>query len=160
MITKFLKWFKSLPAPMQIALLGVTAFIIFRLIHSGKGALGKLKQQSEIAGEEAVYKAKGQVKTYTDKQYSDFATKLYNAMNGAGTDFSAIKAVFNKMKHDLDVLNLEKKFGLRSSSYTSKFSLGFSDPSDLADWLQGDCSASQIAELNNLLSKKGITYSY
>lgn len=150
-----INWFKKLTPTMQITVIIVAVVLLFIVWKRAKGFFGAISQQQQIKGEESALEQLGQRKTYSDKQYGDFANKLYSAMDGPGTRTADVYSVFKKMKHDLDVLNLERKFGLRKSSWSP-----FGTPTDLADWLRGDLSASQIAELNNILSAQGITISY
>lgn len=150
------KWFMGLSSTMQVVVVVIAIILLFILWKRIKGFFGQIGQQQEIKGEEAALEQLGQTKTYSDKQYGDFANKLYSAMDGAGTDEDAIFSVFKKMKNDLDVLNLERKFGLRAASWA----FGFSTPVDLADWLRSDLSSTDLAKLNNILSAQGITTTY
>lgn len=86
--------------------------------------------------------------TYPESDYTLMASTLYTAMDGAGTDESAIGRIFNKMQNRSDVLKLIQAFGVK-------------DGEDLSQWLQGDLDAADMATyVNDILSKKQINYSF
>jgi hypothetical protein len=85
--------------------------------------------------------------TYTNRDYDVFATKLWNAMYGAGTDEDAVNRVFDSMYNDADVIKLINAFGKR------KGMLSF-DEEDLYSWIANDGMADDV---NEILSRKGIS---
>ncbi|MDL2309025.1 hypothetical protein LJC53_05530 [Bacteroidales bacterium OttesenSCG-928-C03] len=89
----------------------------------------------------------GQSPSYTESQYKAYATRLYNAMKGWGTNESAIYAVFNEMNNTADVLKLISVYGVK-------------DDETLPEWLHGDLSILEINKLNKILSGKGINYQF
>lgn len=86
--------------------------------------------------------------SYTDDQYDVFAQKLYNALNGWGTDEETIQSVFAQMNTRDDVLKLISTFGIK-------------DGETLSEWLSGDLSQSDMDKyVNNVLQVKSINYSF
>lgn len=85
--------------------------------------------------------------TLTQDQYNTYATRLYKAMKGLGTDEEAIYAVFEAMQTYSDVQQLVKTYGLK-------------DGETLKEWLYGDLSNSEIQHLNEILSSKSINYQF
>jgi hypothetical protein len=72
------------------------------------------------------------------------ATKLYNAMDGWGTNYEEIENVMKKMENDIDVLYLIEAFGVR-------------DGDDLATWLDDDGAtdeANKVLETKTKVSKR------
>lgn len=85
--------------------------------------------------------------TITQAQFNTYASSLYAAMEGAGTDEDKIYAVFRAMKTRADVLQLIKTFGVK-------------DGETLTEWLHGDLSASEIEKINTILAGNNINYSF
>ena len=85
--------------------------------------------------------------SYTTDQYGVFAKKLYNAMDGVGTDEDAIWDTFKQMKNRDDLLFLIKTFGVR-------------DGETLSEWLYDDLGNDDIEKLNTILSSLDIEYSF
>lgn len=95
--------------------------------------------------------------TYPSSQYFAWANRLEQAMFDVGTDEDAIISVFGNLKNNADFLALKTAFGVRN--YTGGFVPGFlSDDLSLDGWLQQELDSSEIAQLNNILANKGITY--
>ncbi len=85
--------------------------------------------------------------SYTQDQYNTYATRLYKAMKGIGTNEKAIYTVFEAMNTYSDVQQLVKTFGIK-------------DGETLKEWLYGDLSNSELAHLNEILSSKSINYQF
>ena len=95
-----------------------------------------------------------QLATVTPAQMKIYANNLFTAMDGAGTDWEAIKAVIDAMNSDVDILNLIQAFGTKAG--TSWFAS--STPDDLATWFAGD---GVTAYVNKILDTKAkITYRF
>ena len=147
------EWFNKLSPTMQIVAVVIGLVAIFFLVKSGKNFFKMISQTAGQKGEEAAFLAKGQTKTFTSSQYSQFANKLEQAMIDPGTDESSIFTVFNAMKNDLDILALEQAFGIRSGRWQwTEY--------DLGTWLRDELGSSDMQRLNALLSQKGINKMY
>lgn len=85
--------------------------------------------------------------TLTQAQFNSYASALYSAMKGWGTDEEKIYNVFRQMNTRSDVLQLIKVFGVK-------------DGDTLTEWLNDDLSASEIEKINNILATNDINYSF
>ena len=85
--------------------------------------------------------------TFTQTQFNAFASALYAAMDGAGTDEQKIYNVFRQMQSRSDVLQLIKVFGVK-------------DGETLTEWINDDLSASEIEKINTILATNDINYSF
>ena len=83
--------------------------------------------------------------TLTQMQLNTFASSLYAAMDGAGTDEDKIYNVFRAMGTRSDVLQLIKTFGVK-------------DGETLTEWLYGDLSSKEIDKINSILANNNINY--
>jgi hypothetical protein len=84
---------------------------------------------------------------YTDVQYQAFASKLYMAMKGIGTDEEAIYSVMQQMKSRSDLMRVIAVFGVK-------------DDMTLNEWMSDELNASEIQKVNTLLASNGILYNF
>lgn len=86
--------------------------------------------------------------SYDDSQYEGFASTLYSAMKGIGTDKDSCSDVFSKMQTRSDVLKLISTFGVK-------------DGENLSEWIDGDFSAKdKNTYINKVLEANSINYSF
>jgi hypothetical protein len=102
------------------------------------------KSAQENKAEQQALQAQGIELSYNPNEYVGFANKLYNAMDGWGTDEDAILEVYEKLRNDLDFLELEAAFGSKDG-YT------------LQEWLRGDLSDYYFDKINGMLQSQGVT---
>jgi hypothetical protein len=88
---------------------------------------------------------------------SKTATEIFNAMDGYGTDESAIVAAFNKVKSDADFDALVRAFGVRTISSGSGNIFVSDFTGDLSECLNDELSSYWIDDINSSLQKKGVT---
>jgi hypothetical protein len=96
--------------------------------------------------------------SYADSQYSIWAASLFSCFDGWGTCTSYLD-IFKKLKNDTDVLKLVTAFGIKT------ISSGKGNPSPnftgtLPGAVNDELDATQIAEINQVLSDNGISYSF
>jgi len=94
--------------------------------------------------------------TYTEAQFSSFANLLEAAMEGMGTDEEAIYGVIAKMYSKLDVLLLIKTFGVRWYKEFGPVGENYT----LGQWFQNELSDYSLDVINNILSQRGIQWSF
>lgn len=85
--------------------------------------------------------------TITQQQLNSYASKLYKAMDGWGTDEQQIFDVFRQMQTRSDVLQLIKTFGVK-------------DHKTLQEWLFDELSTSDLDKINQILSNNAIDYKF
>lgn len=91
--------------------------------------------------------------SYPLSKYKTWGDVLFNLMDGPGTGKEeTIVKIITYQKNDADFIELNKAFGLRKSSYNP-----LADPSDLKDWFAGDLGPEFIKQINEQLSRQGIT---
>lgn len=112
------------------------------------GLAGKAEDNAELANHIA---QTGESVNLSASELSTMVNQLYTAMKGPGTDEETIYAVFKKCKNKADVLKLIAKFGTK-------------DDKDLPTWIRSELSDTwpfkDLTKLNNILSDKGIDYSF
>jgi len=147
------EWFLDNPKRLITILivLIIVALIIYFSWSKIKGLFRNLQLKSIKNDEINEEIANGNLPSYPDTKYKEFANRLYTAMKGAGTDQKTIKAVFEEMNNITDVLKLVQAFGVR-------------DGEDLHQWLDGEVHwwkpGNIKKEINNILTRKGIFYKF
>lgn len=141
------KWFKELSPKQQIITVIVAIVLLWLAIKTVRSYASRIGQYSEQLGEQAALVAQGHQKTYSQIQYNTMANQLYYAMKGFGTDEETIFSIMGKMQNDLDVIELDKAFGMR-------------DTYSLQAWLRRDLSSADMQKVNMILSNKGISKSF
>lgn len=94
--------------------------------------------------------------TMTTAKFKEIADKVFNALEGYGTDTTAINNQFALLKNNDDLMSLVAAYGIReisSGSYNPLPDFTGNLPQAIADEL----SQSQISALNSVLVKSGIT---
>lgn len=124
----------------------VVAIIILILVMRRSAKLKDVKSSNEV-----IDKANKEIVTsdltLTNVQLGTICQKLYDAMDGWGTDTDAIYSAFSAANTRSDILAIIATFGVR-------------DGETLAEWLYGDLSGSEIMHLNNVIASKGINYTF
>jgi hypothetical protein len=132
--------------------LGIFGFLVILAAYYLGGRTGKGKSLS--ANSDALNKElNNQALTYEMSQYIALADKLESSMSGFSDDEQGIYAVFSKLRNKSDLLQLIKSFGSRRPS----FSLG---TGPLNTWLNMRLEDSEIAQINDILSRNNIQYEF
>ena len=92
----------------------------------------------------------------SELQIAALADKLYEAMDGPGTDEGKIYSVFEQINSYSDLMMLIRAFGQRKSSWE----LFWGSSSGLADWLNADLSGGEIDHVNSILAGKNIDFRF
>lgn len=91
--------------------------------------------------------------SYANSQYVLYASQLYTAMVGAGTDTDTIMRVLGALRTSEDWNALLKAFGTRSV----KKLWGYSFSGTLIDWLTDELTAKELQAVNEVLAKIGVS---
>ena len=94
--------------------------------------------------------------TLSEVQIEALADKLYQAMDGPGTDEGKIYSVFEQINNYSELMMLIRAFGQRKSSWE----LFWGSPTGLADWLNADLDGGEINHLNSILAGKNIDFKF
>lgn len=124
----------------------VGSFLVYKFIIKGGN-------KNNGGGEGGVKPSDGQL---SSSQINKMATDLFDAMDGYLTNEETILSVFTKIKTNADFDNLVIAFGTRtiSSGAGNVFVSDFTG--DLSACLRDELDSSEIAEVNEILAKKGV----
>jgi len=119
--------------------------------------------ESSLSADEKAAKAKGQALSYTLTSYQGLANTIYNAWFQRYNPFNAVDetivlSAMDKMKNDLDVLQLIRAFGKRRSP-VNFLSILVPDVT-LPEWLSIGLEPNEIKAVNDVLAKKGISFKF
>ena len=119
--------------------------------------------ESSLSADEKAAKAKGQALSYTLTSYQGLANTIYNAWFQRFNPFNAVDetivlSVMDKMKNDLDVLQLIRAFGKRRSPVN--FASLLVPDVTLPEWISIGLEPNEIKAVNDVLGKKGISFKF
>lgn len=93
--------------------------------------------------------------TYNQGTYDTYALGLFTAMNGVGTDTTAIENIFSQMKNRTDVLRLIEAYGVKQ--LTGAFGISDGQPDTLPSHLVSDGG---VESANKGLKKNKVLYQF
>jgi hypothetical protein len=119
--------------------------------------------ESSLSADEKAAKAKGQALSYTLTSYQGLANTIYNAWFQRFNPFNAVDetivlSAMDKMKNDLDVLQLIRAFGKRRSPVN--FASLLVPDVTLPEWLSIGLEPNELKAVNDVLAKKGISFKF
>lgn len=152
-------WAKGVVAVAVIGGIGISAYLIYKKIKARNASANSRKEIDEVNKEINDQIKKGVKPTLTPSQIAAMANALQTAMDGYGTDYGAVLNQLVKLRNDLDILALNKSFGVR------KINSGRGNPAADFEGTLGQCltdelSDTRIGEVNMMLAKKGIKFRY
>lgn len=137
---------------------GLGAFVLIRNMVKKRKADKSATQAAKDELQETV--AKGITPTISDTVAANLSASLYEAMASTGTDETKIRSVFQKLGNAADWGLVNTKFGVRDYGMTGEplYSWMPSQPKNLHQWLQSECSASLMGEIDKKLEAWGLSY--
>jgi hypothetical protein len=166
------RYYERQPAAVKViavAGLALGGYLVYRAVKRAKDEKDATKAAQDAANELLILQNQGINPTYADSQFQSFCDALVQAMNGCGTDESAIYQIFGYMRNDADIRKLVTTFGIRYIepcwiSQSDAYAIWlFNDKAyggELASWLNFDLSSSEIAKVNSILKGNGINYQF
>ena len=149
---------KKYKTPLMIAGVALVGYTFYRVYRKRNPT-----DASALTQDEKDARAKGQALSYTLSSYQGAADTIFNAWFQRfnplhPVDETIVLSVINKMKNDLDVIQLIRAFGKRRSPVNF---LSLLTPNvSLPEWINIGLTEPQIAAINTVMSKKGISYKF
>lgn len=155
---KTIETLKKYQTPLIIAGVAFFGYIGYKIYRKRKPSDG-----SALIKDEKDAKLKGQVLSYTLSSYQGLANTIFNSYQQRYNIFNQVDekivlSAISKMNNDLDVVQLIKAFEKRRAPIP--FGNFFTDPVTLPEWLSIGLEASEIKAVNDMLSKKGISFKF
>ena len=152
-------WAKGLIAVAIIGGIGIVGYNIYKTIKK-KQSQKDQKKELDNANDTVVNLTKaGQKPSLDSFKLAQLANQIHSALDGYGSDESAVYRVFVQVKNDLDVVNLTKAYGIRKLS-SGKWNPATDFEGTLGQSLTEELDAKEIDALNTILAKKGIKYRF
>lgn len=155
--------FKTLPqwakGVIAVAVVGGAAYIGYKIYKK----ISKIatpddfdKEIKNISDDVKTLEKSGQKATLSNSQIAGLANSIQTALNGMTEDEAAVYRAFSSVKTDIDVLNLIKAYGVsRVGYYVWSYFTG-----TLPATLTHLFDKKEIKALNDILSRKGIKYTF
>lgn len=124
--------------------------------HQARKGARLENHETALEIEDLIKKGKGP--TISNASAAIYANKLFTAMDGWGTDNSAVLSVFDNVRNDADVLLISKAWGKRTLGSGAWNPSPDSTNLTLSQALTEELGESYQVQLNNKLKSKGITY--
>ena len=162
-------WAKGTLAVGGLVIVGFFAYTIYRNAKIKQGEREGRKAAQDAKKELDNLLKQGIIPSFGNSQYEIFFQTLVTSMNSCGTDENSVYSVFNAMKNKADVLKLIEAFGVRyytpciatdPISYSKFLFDSKSFGGGISDWFTYDLSNSERQNINNILSKKSIDYTF
>lgn len=160
-------WAKGVVVVGGLAVIYITAAQIIKKIRENKEQKKQMEEISAATNDLRNLAKNGIRPTLTKTELESISSAIIDAVAGCGTNMSKIFTQMGRLKNDADVLLLITVFGLRkkmrcvfSDDPREDFWSNMTPPMSLTAILQSDCSASDIADINKVLSKAGIKYKF
>jgi hypothetical protein len=176
MANKVYAFYKDLPSWAKgvavIGGLGITFYIGYTIIRRLKQSaeLKSLMQESNYAEDDLRALAnKGIRPTLSNSQIKAMINSIIDSVNGCGTDEQRIYDTFSRLNNEADLKLLIKDWGVQSFepcaiqspiSYTKWLVDHSSIGGTISQILTSELDRSELAQLNSILSKKGINYKF
>lgn len=129
-----------------ICLAVVVVFVIGYYFYKSTTKLDDVRSSNEVI-EKANKEIDASQITLTKVQLQTICEKLYDAMDGLGTDIDSVYDAIGMANTRSDVLSIIATFGVK-------------DGESLSEWLYGDLSQKEINHLNSILASKNINYKF
>ena len=158
-----IKWFKGLSPIVQIVIIIIVAFFLWKIynwIRKQFRTRGQALELGDITSTINQLQQSGLQPSFPTAQYATWANQLVEAFNGCGTSNGVWTNVFTSVKNDLDIALLIEAYGVRTFDECN-WEFNFGDfKGTLSEALVHELSGSELSEVNDLLKSKGIKYTF
>jgi hypothetical protein len=153
------KWAQGVIAVAIIGGIGIVGYNIYKTIQKKQNQKDQKKELDNANNTVVNLTKAGQKPSLDSFKLAQLANQIHSALNGYGSDESAVYRVFLQVKNDLDVVNLTKAYGIRKLS-SGNWNPATDFEGTLGQSLTEELSAKEIEALNMILAKKGIKYRF
>ena len=150
------KWAQGIIA---VAIVGGVAYLgynVYKKISKLASPDSFDKEINDVSDDVKTLEKSGQKGTLNKSQLSGLANSIQTALNGITEDEAAVYRAFASVKTEIDVLNLIKAYGIRRVGYYIWSYFTGTLPATLTHLFD----RKEIKALNDMLSKKGIKYTF
>ncbi len=148
-------WAKGVLAVAGILAVAASAYGIYRWNKNRIADAGAKAETGNIDKEAADLQRKGIKLTRPQSQIDSIANSFFVAMNGIGSDSTAIYAAASQIRNQADLLAVKKAYGIRELS-SGSFNPVPNFRGTLSQALAEELDSSERNALNLMLAKKGV----
>ena len=149
---------KKYRTPLIVTGVGLVGYIGYRVYRKRNPT-----DASALLRDEKDARLKGQNLSYTLSSYQGAADTIFNAWFQNFNIFNPVDekiilSTINKMRNDLDIIQLIRAFGKRRAPIP--FGSFFTSDVTLPEWLSIGLGANEIKAINDVMEKKGISFKF
>lgn len=133
----------------KITIIVIVLVVVALIARAVVRAIGSTDKYSRAANSEI----SNNNLSFSDLEYENMASRLLDAMSGAGTRESVIYQVLKSLKTKDDWYKLVSVFGVRETS-----SMWSSWEGNLVEWLVDELDTGEQEEVSNILSRIGVIF--
>lgn len=148
-------WAKGVIAVAGTGVVVIVGYLIYSSVSTRLKHAGDYKEQKDVKDDLKDLESQNIKPSFTDSQYSTWASKLFSAFDGYQSDESAVYNVFSNMKNNADVLKLINAYGVREIS-SGKLNPEPNFKGTLSGAITAELDAEEVRALNLLLANKKI----
>jgi hypothetical protein len=150
------KWAQGAIAVGGLAIVALIGYKIYSAVDNRIKSAGEFKEKKDIKGELNQLALKGIKPTLGASKLSALANQLQEAFDGYGTDMEIVENAFSSIKNNADLIALMDTYGIRTYS-SGRLSSEPDFKGTLSGAIANELDASNIKDVNKILSKNGVT---
>ena len=171
-------WSKGVVIVGGLTIVTIVGFAVYNKIKSltpSQDALNAQQRLNQVTSDLNAAIANGQQPTFASTQYNNYADSIASAFSGCdwtspvipqisnlvgwSTSASTVYNIVKAFNNDVDMLALQKAFGIRTISKSFICGGDYTNV-DLAAAVNAQCNQVEIAGINDLLSQRNISYRF
>jgi hypothetical protein len=145
---------ESLKSSQKIFLVVTTIVVLFVLWNKFKGQIKAAGKTISNTSEVGALNNNGIKASYPREKYKTFAKYLFNAIDPWNTDEQTVFGLFGYLKNDVDFIELDKAFGVKTP--TDNY-FGLVADKNMRDFIKASMSVDEIKQLNQVIKNNGMT---
>lgn len=159
--TELPQWAKGVVVVGLTGIVVLAGLKIYRKLSPSKEEQDAKKFLEDVNDDVTKFRRLGEVQTFPEASYMQFANTIYEGMRYAvGDDYGAVVDTCKKMMNSLDVALLIKAFGIRQNYI---FAIPAGTPMDMLTFIKTELGnefwyINRIGQINTDWNSKGIKY--
>lgn len=152
-------WAKGVTVIAVIGGVAITSYLIYKKIKNIQAEKNSKKEVGDVDDDLKKLQQSGKRLSLTGSEISSIANNLFTAMDGYGTNYDMILKNMVRINNQVDLLAVIKSYGVRELS-SGKLNPEPNFKGTLGQAFAEELSSAQLAAVNGMLARKGITHRF